>query len=354
MKIRIFGVMGVCAGVAALAFSGQARAQLPSWIPPGHFYLGGEAGWTGLEDQTARITGAPLLHEDYGAGYALGVRGGYQMGPWRIEEEYMYRNNGLNSLSAGSLKLPGVSGSRSSNALMTNVLYDFDTLGWPVIPHIGVGIGAVDVIDQNKVAGIGQFVNASEWEFGYQAIAGASYSVTPNLSLEVDYRYMATTDETYHLSAAPRVAYHTGYGTQNIITSLVYHFLPPPAPPVVAPAAAPAPPPVTRKVFLVFFDWDRATITPEGMNIVRQAADAYKSGSPVQLQVTGYTDRSGSAAYNQRLSERRANNVADALVRFGVPRDQMTVSGRGENDNRVPTANGVREPQNRRVEIVFP
>jgi outer membrane protein OmpA-like peptidoglycan-associated protein len=107
-------------------------------------------------------------------------------------------------------------------------------------------------------------------------------------------------------------------------------------------------------VFIVFFDWDRDTITNEGRQIIAQAADAYKSGAPVQIQVTGYTDRSGSAGYNQRLSERRANNVAKALAALGVPPAQMVVSGRGENDNRVPTANGVREPQNRRVEIVTP
>ena len=108
------------------------------------------------------------------------------------------------------------------------------------------------------------------------------------------------------------------------------------------------------KVFIVFFDWDKDVVTLEGHQIIQQAADAYKSGAPVQLQVTGYTDRSGSAAYNQRLSERRANNVAKALVALGVPREQMMVAGRGENDNRVPTAPGVREPQNRRVEIIEP
>ena len=101
----------------------------------------------------------------------------------------------------------------------------------------------------------------------------------------------------------------------------------------------------------MFFDWDRDTITPEGMSIIQAAANAFKSGAPVKIMVTGYTDRSGSAGYNQRLSERRANNVAKALASLGVPKTQMAVSGRGENDNRVPTADGVREPQNRRVEI---
>jgi outer membrane protein OmpA-like peptidoglycan-associated protein len=107
-------------------------------------------------------------------------------------------------------------------------------------------------------------------------------------------------------------------------------------------------------VFLVVFDWDRFTITQDGMRIVEQAAAAYRSGAPVQIQITGYTDRSGSPGYNQRLSERRAAAVADALSRLGVPRNDMIVGGRGENENRVPTADGVREPQNRRVEIVFP
>src|SRR5262249_61229246 len=96
-----------------------------------------------------------------------------------------------------------------------------------------------------------------------------------------------------------------------------------PPPPVLAPPAPPAPPPVARRVFLVFFDWDKDTITPDGMRIVQQAAEAFRAGAPVQIQVTGYTDASGSAGYNQRLSERRANNVANALARFGVPRQAM-------------------------------
>jgi outer membrane protein OmpA-like peptidoglycan-associated protein len=102
---------------------------------------------------------------------------------------------------------------------------------------------------------------------------------------------------------------------------------------------------------MVFFDWDRADVSPAGMEIVRLAANAYKAGSSVRLQVTGYTDLSGSAGYNQRLSVRRANNVASALANLGVARSDMMVTGRGENDPRVPTPPGVREPQNRRVEI---
>jgi outer membrane protein OmpA-like peptidoglycan-associated protein len=160
----------------------------------------------------------------------------------------------------------------------------------------------------------------------------------PQWSTKVEYRYAELSSNF----------------TSNIgLLGFNFHFNAPPPPPP-APAAIVAPPPAAAKVFIVFFDWDRDTITPEGQQIIIQAADAYKAGAPVQLQVTGYTDRSGSPGYNQRLSERRANNVARAMAALGVPKDQMVVSGRGENDNRVPTAPGVREPQNRRVEIVAP
>jgi outer membrane protein OmpA-like peptidoglycan-associated protein len=122
-----------------------------------------------------------------------------------------------------------------------------------------------------------------------------------------------------------------------------------PPPPV---ATAPPPPPSPPPVYLVFFDWNSAVVGPSGREIIGQAANAYRAGSPATLQITGYTDTSGSPDYNQKLSERRANGVAAVLVQDGVPQTSLVVTGRGESDLRVPTPDGVREPQNRRVEIV--
>jgi opacity protein-like surface antigen len=203
--------------------------------------------------------------------------------------------------------------------------------------------------------------SSSNLRTGWAAGGGAEYLFAPQWSLKAEYLYvdlgaggsqnLTVTNPTV-TGVNPGAGFHSSLSShENVFRIGVnFHFwVPPPPPP--APVAAPAPPPPAPKVFIVFFDWDKDVITPEGHAIIQQAADAYKSGAPVQLQVTGYTDRSGSAAYNQRLSERRANNVAKALTALGVPRDQMIVAGRGENDNRVPTANGVREPQNRRVEI---
>jgi OOP family OmpA-OmpF porin len=159
---------------------------------------------------------------------------------------------------------------------------------------------------------------------------------------------------TFQTFAISGLNYKSGYQAHDLMASLTMKFGAP-APPAPAPPAplAPPPPPV-HQVYLVFFDWDKYNITPEGMQIIQLAANQYRAGGSVRLLVTGYIDLSGSAGYNQRLSERRANTVAAALERFGVERSDMVVTGRGTNDPRVPTARGVREPQNRRVEIVFP
>jgi OOP family OmpA-OmpF porin len=72
-----------------------------------------------------------------------------------------------------------------------------------------------------------------------------------------------------------------------------------------------------------------------------------------RLEVNGYTDTSGTPRYNKGLSERRARTVAAELVRDGVPQNAINVQGLGDTNLLVPTGPGVREPQNRRVEIII-
>jgi outer membrane protein OmpA-like peptidoglycan-associated protein len=121
----------------------------------------------------------------------------------------------------------------------------------------------------------------------------------------------------------------------------------PPPPPVASnpppPPAPPPPPPPTT--FTVFFDYNSARIGPAGREIIQLAANGYKSGAPSGVQVTGFTDPSGGARYNQRLSLQRANAVAAALERDGVPKSAIATSGQGE------TTAGPNPGQDRRVEI---
>jgi outer membrane protein OmpA-like peptidoglycan-associated protein len=110
---------------------------------------------------------------------------------------------------------------------------------------------------------------------------------------------------------------------------------------------------IRAPAFMVFFDWDRSELSPQALDTIRQAAAAYKTKGGAQLTATGHTDRSGPETYNMALSLRRANAVKDALVGDGVAASDISVVGVGEAQPLVPTADGVREAQNRRVQIVL-
>ena len=104
--------------------------------------------------------------------------------------------------------------------------------------------------------------------------------------------------------------------------------------------------------FLVFFDFDRSNIRPDAQEILNGVVTMVMDmPSAPAISVVGHADRSGSAAYNIGLSQRRAAAVEGALVAGGVAADMITTSGLGESQPLVPTPDGVREPSNRRAEI---
>lgn len=106
-------------------------------------------------------------------------------------------------------------------------------------------------------------------------------------------------------------------------------------------------------VYIVYFAWDDAIISPIARSVLRQVAEDYARGDPARVVVAGHADLSGPAGYNFGLSELRAANVASELAAMGVDPEALEVAAFGETQPRVPTEDGVREPQNRRVEIVF-
>jgi len=121
-------------------------------------------------------------------------------------------------------------------------------------------------------------------------------------------------------------------------------YTPPPAQPV-APAAPHS--------YLVFFDFNKSDLTMQAKGIVDQAAANAGPAHVTRLTVTGHTDTVGSDAYNMRLSRRRAESVAAQLEKDGIPSGEIEIVAKGKRDLLVPTADGVREPQNRRVQIVY-
>jgi len=101
----------------------------------------------------------------------------------------------------------------------------------------------------------------------------------------------------------------------------------------------------------VYFDWDRADINSAAQSVLNEVLGAVEPGTPIS--VTGHADRSGPEDYNMSLSLRRADAVREVLINGGLAADAITVSGRGEEEPAVPTADGVREQANRRVEIIL-
>lgn len=103
--------------------------------------------------------------------------------------------------------------------------------------------------------------------------------------------------------------------------------------------------------YTIYFPFDQYVITPEAQAVLQDAAKYATDGHATKEVVIGYTDTSGSVAYNLRLSERRAKATADGLVSLGVPQDSLDVSWKGKSDLAVQTPDGVKEPLNRRSTI---
>jgi len=263
-------------------------------------------------------------------GWALGGKVGYDFVGPRVELEGMYHYNTGSAVVIFPTGYANVSGRMEQMSVMANLLYDFFP-GATVTPYIGGGVGAA-FVDAN-IQGCKMCLTM----FAYQAIAGVGFNATPAMRIGLEGRYYGTTNPG-------------AYFNNNIMAllSLSYKFGQPEMAPPPPPAPAVAPP-----SFMVFFDWDRSNLSQQALNTIKQAAGAFKSKGNARITATGHTDTSGPEAYNMALSLRRANAVKDALVRNGVPAQAISVIGMGEKGLLVQTADGVREPQNRRVEIVI-
>jgi len=114
------------------------------------------------------------------------------------------------------------------------------------------------------------------------------------------------------------------------------------------------PTPTAPGTYVILFDFDRSEINDAGQAVINQIlADIQARGGSVGVTATGHADRSGSEEYNLALSLRRADSVREALIAGGVGADAITTAGRGESENAVPTADGVKEQANRRVEVIL-
>ena len=345
---------------AAIAASGTvalAADEMMAPKPAKGWYIGGALGANQTRDSD--FSGGVINTSadfDWNAAGLAAIGFAFES-PLRAEAELSYRSNDVDSIG-------GVSGSGDAKAIggMLNLLYDIDT-GSAFTPYLGAGIGAARVKADGYSPVATTSINDSDTSYALQGIAGVAYALTNQLSLTLDYRYFTAPDLNY--TAANGTSVDADYDNHTIMVGLRFALNPPPPPPPAAkpvaqpapppppPAPAPAPMPEPARNYLVFFDWDKADLTPEATAIIRDAATAAGKLKSVRIDATGHADRSGPARYNMGLSQRRAAAVQAELVRLGVPVNEIAIYAMGETDPLVPTPDGVREPQNRRVQIVL-
>lgn len=121
----------------------------------------------------------------------------------------------------------------------------------------------------------------------------------------------------------------------------------------ILPLRESCPGPVFIDPFIVFFDFDSADITPATAATLDNVVAAWRQIPGFSVRLDSHADRSGAARDNLVLSQRRANRVRTYLVRHGIPGGWIKTEALGESRPLVDTEDGVREPQNRRVEISF-
>lgn len=345
---------------AAMIALSPSLVQAEGRTPGTYLGIGAGANFASDTEISGGGVNADLEHETgiagilaLGHGYANGLRAEFEVG---------YRRNSVDS--SGNTSTGGVASARSA---MINAYYDVST-GTNFFPYVGAGIGGASLRVSANPTG-NSSVSGRDTGLALQGIAGLGYQFDTNWSGSLEYRYFTVRDAD--MNAANGTAVDVDYAAHTVMVGLRYTFgepkkpmikpaaAPAPAPKPVAvkkpePKPAPPPPPPVARNYIIFFDWDSTAITPEARAILQTAAKNAKSGGISRIEATGHADSSGTRSYNLKLSEKRALAVQAEMTKLGIEDNQLGLAWKGELQPLVPTADGVREPQNRRVEIVFP
>lgn len=364
-----------------LALASTALAT-PAMARDGQWYVGVDGGAMIAEDLDLDIGPAPIEGvANTRPGYDFGGLVGYDFGGFRLESEVSYREADLNQFSSTVAAIPSGPGTTLSpagpkatggdvNALsfMVNGLFDFgDDDGLQGFVGAGIGVARVDV-HQNFANPA--WLDDSDTGLAWQALAGIRAPLSDSWDVGLKYRFFNASK----VNLVDRLSrdVETRFRSHSLMGSIVYNFggeeAPPiapeppmvkPEPPMVKPDPIPEPLPEPPRVvcnsgpYVVFFDWDKDNIRPDAASVLDNAAAQYANCGNARVMLAGHADKSGSSSYNVGLSQRRNTNVRAYLESRGVPGGVISAEALGETAPLVQTADGVREPQNRRVEVTY-
>lgn len=299
-------------------------------------FLGVKAGY-----QTARNI---HFHND-DEGYVAGVFGGLQLSDnWSWDLGYQHHDE---------LNVDSASVDIKTWLLETAMRYDWrwsDSFGM----YGRLGLARWDMT--KDVAG------AERSENGWIPLTevGLAYRMTPSWQLSMGYQYL------HDIGKGKDMTNIGEYDSHAVMLSLAYLFgqdkpAPMPAPvveiepapkPIPEPVPEPLPAPDFEKTYP--FDTDSAATSESFQGAMSEVAELLKAYPDAYVIVVGHTDSVGQSAYNQKLSERRANSVAEMLQELGVDSQKIHTDGRGDSEPVGDNATAEGRSQNRRVELTIP
>jgi outer membrane protein OmpA-like peptidoglycan-associated protein len=342
-SLKRLALAGAVAAIfAAVPQNGSAEE---AYSTPGHLFGGVDTGVVVPLNALNRFTGV----------------GGF-IAPFVGYKLFQDKELQLNPAMVGSLQFLGLPpqcqtcqrpGSTPSNSIHDNPTY---ALSFQAGPRLSVPWGPIEIYGDFQIGGLtglasGASITDTSW--GFMPGGGINYWLTrAGNPVDIGIGLVGRWQRWYQ-----RVH---GVGDVRFATAgleVVLQEAPPPPPPPPAPVAAPPPPPAPpgkKKIVLrgVNFDFDKYNIRSDAVPILEQACSILKQESTINVVAQGYTDSIGTEAYNQKLSERRANAVRDWLVKCGIPTSRLSSKGFGESNPVASNATPEGRAQNRRTELV--
>jgi OOP family OmpA-OmpF porin len=405
--------LAIAVALSTTVLAGPALARDGAWYVGGEFgaMIVEDSDTTFTPGTTAGTTGT------VGIGFEEGFDGagfiGYDFGAFRVEAEVAYKQADVEEITTNGLTAPGTAGTGalfdggngdiSILSGMVNAMLDFgDDDGLSGFVGGGVGMARVDINSVTAFTNTGALIDDSDTRFAWQLFAGVRQALSRTVDIHLKYRFF-NVDELEYVGFGGR-AVGADLRTHSLLGGITFNFGVPDAPipceapnyldangvctpprdpdPIVCPEgtrlngmnqceAIPEVPqykdcpdgsrvlvsqncPVTQiPPAIVYFGWDEDTLTDRARQTLDGVLANYRAGGSPAVVLAGHADRSGSASYNVGLSQRRANRVRDYLTAGGIGGGSLTTQAFGETRPAVDTADGVREPDNRRVEITF-
>ena len=354
----------------------------PAMARDGQWYAGVEGGVIIVEDTELDVNTAANMGQVDGDDFGYDFDGivGYDFGGFRAEAEVAYKAVRHDGLVVGAPGIPAsgpnggldtgvidTNGRSDALSFMVNGMLDFgEDDGLQGFVGAGIGVARVELTSTYAAP---SWLDDSDTGLAWQAIAGVRAPISDNIDIGLKYRYFNANGMNFVDSLNRDV--EGDFKSHSLLGSVIYNFggapVPVPVTPVVPevvpvkpeppkplpPKPTPPKPVCQTAPFIVYFDWDKSNLRPDAINTLNSAAANYANCGNARVMLAGHADRSGSANYNVGLSNRRNDEVKGYLVTKGVPAGSITATPFGETKNAVPTADGVREQQNRRVEIVY-